>query len=90
MVYLGIQQNPMAKNTSISLGDHFEQFIHTEIKSGRYASVSEVVRSALRLLEMEETKLKEIRKDLQKGESSGWVEDFDPEMQLKALRKKHT
>jgi antitoxin ParD1/3/4 len=31
----------MAKNTSISLGDHYEGFISRQIKSGRYESVSE-------------------------------------------------
>jgi len=44
----------MGKNTSISLGDYFEDFIKKEVKSGRYSSVSEVIRSALRLLEREE------------------------------------
>ena len=50
----------MGKNMSISLGDHFENFINSEIKSGRYGSVSEVVRTALRLLESEERKLNEL------------------------------
>lgn len=46
----------MGKNTSISLGNYFEDFIKNEVKSGRYNSVSEVIRSALRLLEHEEKK----------------------------------
>lgn len=46
----------MGKNTSISLGNHFEEFINEELKSGRYNSASEVIRSALRLLEHEEKK----------------------------------
>ena len=46
----------MSKNTSISLGNHFEEFVNDEVKSGRYSSVSEVIRSALRLLEHEEKK----------------------------------
>lgn len=36
----------MKKNTSISLGDHFEEFINEEVKSGNYSSVSEVIRAA--------------------------------------------
>ena len=80
----------MGKNTSISLGDHFENFINNEIKSGRYGSVSEVIRTALRLLENEERKLNELRNALIAGEQSGFVEDFDPKEHLKALHQKHT
>lgn len=79
----------MGRNTSISLGDHFEDFINQEIKSGRYSSVSEVVRTALRLLETEEQKLKDIRSALESGEQSGFVEDFDSKEFLKMLHKKH-
>jgi len=78
----------MAKNTSISLGEHFEQFINDEIKSGRYGSVSEVIRTALRLLESEERKLSELRNSLILGEESGWVEDFNSTEHLKSLHKK--
>ncbi len=79
----------MGKNTSISLGNHFEQFINNEIKSRRYGSVSEVIRTALRLLESEERKLNEIRNTLITGEQSGWVEDFNPEDQLKTLQSRY-
>ena len=79
----------MGKNTSISLGNHFEQFINNEINSGRYGSVSEVIRTALRLLETEERKLNELRNALIVGEQSGWVKDFNPEKHLKALKKKY-
>ncbi len=58
----------MAKNTSILLGDYFNNFINKQIKSGKYASISEVVRTALRLLEYEETKKNELIKALKKGE----------------------
>lgn len=78
----------MAKNTSISLGVHFEDFINKEISSGKYGSVSEVIRTALRLLENEEHKLSEIRNALVTGEESGWVSDFNPEEHIKKLRKK--
>lgn len=79
----------MAKNTSILLGSHFEQFISDEVASGRYNSVSEVIRSALRLLETEERKVAQLRAELEIGEKSKLIADFDPEKHLANLRKKH-
>ena len=79
----------MGKNTSISLGDHFESFIKKEISTGRYSSVSEVVRTALRLLETEENKIKALRAAIEEGERSGLVEDFDPKAHLEVLHRKH-
>ena len=76
LVYL-IKRNDMAKNTSILLGDYFENFVNEEIASGRYSSVSEVVRSALRLLEVEEQKIKKLRAEIELGEASGMIADFD-------------
>ena len=56
----------MAKNTSITLGEHFDTFTH-QIECGRYASASEVVRAGLRALEDKESK-RQMRTD---GEGSG-------------------
>ena len=78
----------MGKNTSISLGDHFENFIQGEISTGRYNSASEVVRTALRLLETEEKKIKALRQALEEGENSQMVEDFDPDAHLESLHRK--
>ena len=66
----------MAKNTSITLGEHFDGFISGQIISGRYGSVSEVIRSALRLLETQETKMNTLRQLLIEGEKSGMA-DYD-------------
>lgn len=79
----------MAKNTSILLGSYFEEFINTEIASGRYSSTSEVVRTALRLLELEEQKTKQLRKELEIGENSAIIEGFNPEKYLRDLHQKH-
>jgi len=46
--------------SSYVIGTHFEKFIKTQIESGRYASASEVIRDALRLLE-EQTRLRGLR-----------------------------
>ena len=79
----------MAKNTSILLGDHFENFISDEISSGRFSSASEVVRTALRLLELEEQKLKKFRDEIEIGEKSEMISKFDSEAHLASLHKKH-
>lgn len=61
----------MARNTSVSLGDHFDAFIAQQVETGRYGSASEVVRAGLRLLESNESKLEVLRKALVSGERSG-------------------
>lgn len=79
----------MGKNTSISLGSHFEDFINSSVASGKYSSASEVVRSALRLLESEEKKLKELREALIEGENSPMIENFDADKHLTDLHRKY-
>ena len=78
----------MARNTSILLGEYFEEFISNEVSSGRYSSASEVIRTALRLLETEVTKKKELNKALATGEKSGYTLNFDPKVHLKKLHGK--
>lgn len=79
----------MGKNTSVSLGNHFEEFINSEVSSGKYSSASEVVRSALRLPESEERKLSELRNALIEGENSPMVEKFDSKKHLSDLYRKY-
>lgn len=79
----------MAKNTSVLLGDYFENFISTQIKTGKYTSASEVIRAALRLFEHEESKKIELIKELKKGEKSGFVKNFDRKKLMKKLHSTH-
>lgn len=67
----------VARNTSISLDDHFIDFLSREVSSGRYRSASEVVRAGLRLLEDQETRMASLREALIAGEESGPAEEFD-------------
>ena len=72
----------MPKNTSITLGDHFDGFIAQQVNNGRYASASEVVRAGLRLLEDNEQKLATLRHLLDEGEKSGTADySYDSLMQ---------
>ena len=64
----------MARNTSITLGEHFDEFIAHQLGDGRFGSASKVVRAGLRLLEENETKLRILREALQEGEQSGFVD----------------
>ena len=80
----------MAKNTSILLGDYFDKFINQQVKTGKFSSASEVVRTALRMFEHEETKKTELINELKKGEKSGFVEDFNRESFLNILHQKHS
>ncbi|OYU78905.1 MAG: antitoxin [Flavobacterium sp. BFFFF1] len=80
----------MAKNTSILLGDYFDNFINSQVKTGKFSSASEVVRAALRMFEQEETKKDQLIKELIKGEKSGFVKDFDRTSFLKNLNEKYT
>ena len=76
----------MGRNTSVSLGEYFENFVEGEITTGRFKNASEVIRAGLRLLEEEESKITALRKALEAGEKSGIVTDFDPKNFLKSIK----
>ena len=78
----------MNKNTSISLGNYFDEFVQNRIKEGRFKNVSEVIRAGLRLLEEEESKVMALKNAVQEGIDSGIANDFDPKKHLESLKNK--
>jgi len=77
---------------NVSLTPELEQFVQSTVKSGRYSSASEVIRTALRLLEEREieqlVRLEELRKEILMGiEHSDRGDVFDSEDVLRELRQ---
>lgn len=76
----------MGKNTSVSLGSYFDDFVQSQVTTGRYKNVSEVIRAGLRLLEDEESKVMALRKAIQDGLDSPKVENYDFDQHLAQLK----
>jgi len=68
----------MSKNTSVTLGNHFEDFVQNRISADRYKDTDEIIRAELRLLEDEEDKVTALRHAIQEDIDSGIAEDFEP------------
>lgn len=76
----------MGRNTSISLGNHFEDFVDNKVSSGRFKNASEVIRAGLRLLEEEEAKILALQNAIKSGIESGAATNFDPKKHLDKLK----
>lgn len=66
---------------NVTLGSRYESYVKELVETGRYSSVSEVVRSSLRLLEEDEKvralRLECLREEIQKGIDSGSAGKLD-------------
>ncbi len=74
------------KNTSVSLGNYFDEFVSNQVSAGRYKNVSEVIRAGLRLLENEESKVIALKNAIQEGLNSPRVENFDFDENLEKIK----
>ena len=83
-----VNYTKMNKNTSISLGNYFDQFVQNLITQGRFKNVSEVIRAGLRLLEEEESRVIALKNSIQEGIDSGIAYNFDPKKHLESLKSK--
>lgn len=79
----------MPRNTSVTLGEHFDSFVTQKIASGRFQSVSEAVRAGLRKLEEDEAKLDVLRAKLEAGEHSSAIHDFSTDAFIERMHEKH-
>ncbi|MFD1246138.1 type II toxin-antitoxin system ParD family antitoxin [Paralysiella testudinis] len=77
------------RNTSVSLGQHFTNFIDVQVQGGRYGSASDVIRAGLRLLEEHESRVKALQDALDAGCQSGEPEPFNSETFLNRMHAKH-
>ena len=78
----------MGRNTSVSLGNYFENFVDNSVAEGRFKNASEVIRSGLRLLEEEGNKIIALKKAINEGIDSGIAENFNPTQHLESLKTK--
>ena len=78
----------MGKNTSVSLGRHYETFIEDRVTKGRYQNTSEMIRAGLRLLEEEENRFIMLSNAIHEGINSGVAKKFDPKKHLEGLKTK--
>ncbi|MFM2392123.1 MAG: hypothetical protein RLZZ546_100 [Bacteroidota bacterium] len=79
----------MSKNTSIILGEYYEDMIKKEMENGKYSSASEMIREGLRLLDERSKKIEAINKALVIGEESGKPLEYNYNAFLKKMAKKH-
>lgn len=79
---------------NINLPPQLEAMVRQKVASGRYASASEVVREALRLLEHQErlrdAKLEQLRQDIDEGLASGEAEPWSADELKREARQKKT
>lgn len=78
----------MGRNTSVSLGDYFEDFVDSKISTGRFKNASEVIRAGLRLLEEEENQIQILKNAIKEGLESGIATNFDAKENLKNLKQR--
>ena len=76
----------MGRNTSVSLGNYFENFVDNRVSEGRFKNASEVIRAGLRLLESEENKVIILKNAIKEGIESGIAKNFNPKKHLESLK----
>lgn len=65
------------KNTSVALGERYEAYVRSKVASGEFATISEVIRDALRQAEERDARTAWLDAEIQKGLNSGPARPFD-------------
>jgi antitoxin ParD1/3/4 len=76
------------KTTTVSLGQHFDEFVKNAVQSGRYSNNSEVIRCALRDLEKKEKALQELDTLLEHSIERGGGQELTPESYYKSYQER--
>ncbi len=79
----------MARTTSVTIGSQLDEFVGKLVESGRYGSTSEVVRTALRLLEQQENQATALKQAIDAGERSGESDLSLRDIAAKVKQKHH-
>jgi len=79
----------MNQNVSLSLGQHFKEFIDFQMQCGEYESPSDVIIAGLKLLEENEAKVKSLQDALNAGLQCGEPRPFDSEAFLRRMHAQH-
>ncbi len=79
----------MARTTSVTIGSQLDEFVGKLVESGRYGSTSEVVRTALRLLEQQENQATALKLAIDAGERSGESDLSLRDIAAKVKQKHH-
>jgi len=75
----------MGRNTPISPGNHFEDFVDDKVSTGRFKNASEVIHARLRLLEEPESKIVALKKVIGDGFESGVAKNFNANKSVEYL-----
>ena len=79
-----------AKNTSVALGERYEAYVRSKVASGEFATISEVIRDALRRSEERDVRVERLRQLIREGEESGDPQPLDFDAFLKEMHTRHT
>ncbi len=77
------------KNT-LTIDNSLREEINTQLQDGGFSSAEEVVKAGISLLKQHQREKEVLRKAIQEGRDSGYIEDFDWDEFLLEKHKEYT